>query len=178
MEPDLQQILNFAGPLLGTIVGGLITYLATRAADHRKWKRERQEKLDERRREALEVAYSWVTPLDCAIAKAEGYANLYRHGTVDKERLLEQWPHALGAVEDVPDHLRPFLPEDAYRLSLGIVNKLEELKVVMLNHERTFDLTDEGKEMVRQRLRLLQEVKDNLQSLRDQLEEAYLKTFA
>ena len=172
-----EQILDFLSPLLGTLFGGLITYLATRGSDRRKWKQERQEKLDERRREAIEQAFAWITPLDCAIAQAEGYVNLYRYGHIDKERLIEQWPYLLNALNDIPDHLRPFLPENAYQLSLGIIEKLDELKIVMLNHEQSETLSDEGKERIRDRMRLLKAIKDSLQSLRDQLEGEYKKTF-
>lgn len=53
---ELSRIIDTLLPLIGVVIGGLITYLTTRALESRKWQQEKKDKLRERQREALALA--------------------------------------------------------------------------------------------------------------------------
>ena len=55
-EELISQLLTMAGPLLGALVGGLITSFTTHGVERQRWRRERQEKLASLKREALAAA--------------------------------------------------------------------------------------------------------------------------
>jgi len=43
-EELISKLLTMAGPLLGVLVGGLISYFTARGVERQRWKRERQRK--------------------------------------------------------------------------------------------------------------------------------------
>lgn len=162
-------------PLIGVFIGGIITYFSTRAADKRIWKQEREARLSDRKREALEQAFSWLTPFDIAIRKAKGCMRLHNKNHIDNGELIDRWPKVLDSLNDVPEHLKAFLPENAYKIGLEIVDKLEELKILGLaidKNDSKFDI----KKLIVDQEQLFIEMKDDLSALRQELEREYKST--
>jgi hypothetical protein len=104
------------GPLLGAIVGGLISIVATQMLELRRRRHERREKLDSLRREALAGALEWVEPMRQAHTRASSLVVVALHGNVDDERLFTDWPYLLGDLvkKDLPGNQRAVLPDDVY----------------------------------------------------------------
>jgi len=131
MDQDLgARFFALLGPLLGAIVGGLISIVATQMLEHRRRRHERREKLDALRREALSGALEWVEPMRQAHARASSLVVAALHGNVDDERLLTDWPYLLGDLvkKDLSGSQRAVLPDDAYARGHRIVRELDSLR--------------------------------------------------
>lgn len=129
-EDSISELLTMAGPLLGALVGGLITFITTIGVERQKWHRERQEKLASLKREALTVALEWIEPMRNAETHASGLVMSAISGEFDHESFVNQFPRLLGELveKDIPASQRAVLPDDIYTRGHRIIRDLDELR--------------------------------------------------
>jgi hypothetical protein len=178
-------IVPFIAALIGTLVGGLTTYLATNAAEKRKWERETTYELMKEQREAIASALEWIAPLKTALTAASLRVSGLRWGRIDPDDFRRDWPRmakTLSSMEDPPARLQAVLPPYAYERSLSIARGLEDLGLYH-SHELAID-SEEGipsKEDWEDRFKASTEHIVNLRKILEQLEkdliEDYRKTF-
>ncbi|GEM_PF-6001964 len=65
-----RAVFDVLSPLIGVIIGGLVTYFTTRAVEDRKWKREIRYEKQKELREGIAVALEWINPLHNALTRA------------------------------------------------------------------------------------------------------------
>ena len=130
------NLLVIGGSLLGTIVGGLIAYNAAQGVARKTWQRERQEKLDSLRREALAAALEWIEPMRNAEAWASGLVMSSIRGEVDDEDFQKKFPYLLGELvkRDLTGSQRAVLPQDVYARGHNIIRELEDLRCLGLKY--------------------------------------------
>lgn len=128
-EELISKLLTMAGPLLGVLVGGLISYFTARGVERQRWKRERQEKLAGLRRDALAAALEWIEPMRNAETRASSLVMAAIRGDVDDEHFLKEFPYLLGELvkKDLPASQRAVLPENVYARGHRIVRDMDEL---------------------------------------------------
>ena len=98
MGEDLtSKLLTMAGPLIGVILGGLISFFTARGVERQRWKRERQEKLASLQRDALAAALEWIEPMRNAETSASSLVMAAIRGDVDDETFLGLEGHQHGA---------------------------------------------------------------------------------
>ncbi len=155
--------------LIGTLTGGLITFLVTRATEDRKWQREIRYKAQEERREAIAIALEWIAPLEQALTKASLISNSFQFGRIDQQRFLGDYPDVISRLTklDPPARLRVFLPKDAYSISFEVIDGLEQLKHLSFDGLETFKACSD----------LVTSLREKVQKLQTYLEEEYRKTF-
>jgi hypothetical protein len=117
--------------LLATLIGGLLTYLATALAEHRRWKREKRDRFSGEQREAIALALEWIEPLESAVIWASALAGAALRGNHNQEAVHEQWPHVLTDLKtrDLPARLRAVLPDAVYQGAFDIVRQLDGLRI-------------------------------------------------
>ena|SRR5258707_4268073 len=125
MPPDVVQIgplvisktvIDVLAALIGTLIGGFIAYLSTRAIEDRRWKQQKQDKLQDQRREALALMLEWLEPIGMSLSKAIDLVELYERRNLDKDALDEAWPDLLSvlATKAIPIHLKIVIPTELY----------------------------------------------------------------
>ena len=164
-------------PLIGVLIGGLITYLTTRALDGRRWQREKKDRLQERQREALALALDWLAPIEAAWIRASGSALSLIHGRISEDEFLNRWPDLLSALSkrDIPAPLRVLLPHTAYEKGFEIIEHLDALNDFSLAAQAR-----DGKSILETCDQFVQhekQFKQTLKMLEQELVEAYKKTF-
>jgi hypothetical protein len=129
-EELLSKMLTIAGPLLGVLVGGLISSLTAIRIERSKWRRERQEKLMALKREALGAALEWIEPMRNAESRASALVMSAIRGEVSHEDFLRRFPYILGDLvkRDLPANQRAVLPDNVYGSGHRIVHEFEELQ--------------------------------------------------
>ncbi len=133
MSDDIaSKILPIAGTLIGVVIGGLISAFSTWRIENQKWRRDRKEKLDVLRRDALAVALEWLEPMRNAETRASLLVMSAIQGTVDDEQFLNEFPYLLGDLvkQDLPGNLRAVLPNDAYARGYEIVRNIYNLRIL------------------------------------------------
>jgi hypothetical protein len=115
------SLLLGALPLIGVIVGGLITYLTTRRLEERKWDREKRERFLRDRRDALRLIAEWIDPIDLAVDRAAKSHALYGYGTParDVQVLLEEITRT-----KIPASARFLLPSGLYGEAEYVARKI------------------------------------------------------
>jgi hypothetical protein len=131
-EDSISELLTMVGPLLGALVGGLITFFTTSGVESQKWKREQQEKLASLKREALSVALEWIEPMRNAETHASGLVMAAIHGEFNHEDFFNQFPNLLSELVkyDIPANQRAVLPDEIYTRGQHIIRELDELRVL------------------------------------------------
>jgi hypothetical protein len=168
-----KAVFNVIAPLIsglvGTLTGGLITFLVTNSIENRKWRRETEYKLKEEKREAFAVALEWIAPLQQSLTKASLVRSAYQFGRIDQERFLERYPDVIPSLTklDPPARFRAVLAKDAYALSFEIIYGLDRLK----------DLSMQGIAAFEDCADLESELREKTGKLEDYLQEQYLDTF-
>jgi hypothetical protein len=118
-------------------------FLATYFLNKLQWKRSRQDKKDDARREAIKGAIAWLEPIHLALFEAEGrtFQLLSAPGfaALDEQEFSKQYPdllHTLSKLDPPPDH-QLLLPKGSYEQGNGIIRALEDLKytALKLHHE-------------------------------------------
>lgn len=128
----ISKILMIAGPLVGAIVGALISSLTTYGIERSRWRRERQEKLAGLKREALAAALEWIEPMRNAEIRASGLVMSSIRGEVSHEDFLERFPHLLGDLvkKDLPANQQAVLPDNVYPRGHRIIHELDDLQIL------------------------------------------------
>lgn len=116
--------------LLGAMVGGLISALSTWGLEHRRWRRERREKLETLRRDALTAALEWIEPMRIAESRASTLVMAAIQGDVDDEQFLKEFPYLIGdlAKKDLSANFRAVLPKNVYNRGHEIIRKIDEIR--------------------------------------------------
>ena len=184
MSPDTVQIgslvisktlfdilVPLVSGLIGTITGGFITYLTTRAIEGRKWQREKEEKLKEQKREAISVALEWIAPLDQSLTQASIASSAFQQGDIDQEKFLKDYPYVISSLTtlDPPARLRVMLPENSYAMSLEVIRGIDELKSLALRGRMKSFMAC---------TKLVSALRQKIDKLDSYLKEEYLKTFS
>lgn len=129
-EQILSKLWTVAGPLLGVVVGGLISSLTSRSLERQRWRHDRQERLAALRREALAATLEWIEPMRNAEIRASSLVRAALGGDFEHERFFKEFPYLLGDLikMDLPADQRAVLPDDVYVRGHRIVRKLDELR--------------------------------------------------
>lgn len=128
-EELISKLLMMAGPLLGALVGGIISFFTARGVERQKWRRERQEKLAGLKRDALAAALEWIEPMRNAESRASSLVMAAIQGDVDDEHFLKEFPNLLGELvkKDLPASQRAVLSDNVYARGHRIVRDIDEL---------------------------------------------------
>lgn len=132
------DLLNIIFPLIGTIIGGVISFYSIKAIENRKWKQQKIEKYQEEYREAIASTLEWIDPFNDAIDEAQMVVADYVMGRRCAEEYVFAWPKILGhpAIKDPPKRLRILLPEKIYPKFMSILNSLERVETLPLRGMR------------------------------------------
>jgi hypothetical protein len=186
MPPDVVQIgplviskavLDAVAPLLGTLIGGLITYLATRAVEKRKWEQEKRDRLQEHRREAIGLALEWIAPIHSALTQASLCTRSYLLGIIDVTKFMHDWPKLLSALasKDLPARMQVHLPSDAYARGQRIIIGLDRL--MTYNLVGRVEDTDDLKAKFNECFSTLEGLSSELDAMENNLKEEYRRTY-
>lgn len=170
-------IIDVFAPLLGTLIGGLITYFSTRAVENRKWEQQKRDRLQEQRREASAIALEWLDPIRNALTKASliSSASLYERRSA--EELRKSWPDLLTALSrmDPPTKLQVLLPASTYERGLQIIHGLDELRTFTIFN--TPSKPEDWQVRLEQCTKHIATLQNILSSLEKDLLEEYQQTF-
>lgn len=127
-------LIDILFPLIGTIIGGFISYFSIRAVENLRWAQQNANKYQEERREAIAKTLDWLDPYRDAITKAQSLTGDLLMRRVDEEQYILQWPKILfnPAINDPPKRMRILLPEDIYPRFFAIMNDLETVRTIPL----------------------------------------------
>lgn len=123
-------VLDILFPLIGVIIGGIITYFVTIAAERQKWRQAKQDRLLETKRDGIAIALQWLDPMKLAIHRANMLLSTHLQGNMDQEEFMKRWPYLVGELKeyDIPAKLRVLLPSELYVRSNRIVRGLDEIR--------------------------------------------------
>ncbi|HEO70030.1 MAG TPA: hypothetical protein ENN80_02130 [Candidatus Hydrogenedentes bacterium] len=129
-EDLLSMLLTMAGPLLGVLLGGLITFLTMSGVERQRWRHERREKFLGLKRDALAASLEWIEPMRNAETRASSLVMSAIRGEIDDEHFLNEFPHLLGDLvrKDLAASQRAVLPDNIHARGLRIVRELDELR--------------------------------------------------
>ncbi len=156
------------GALIGTLIGGFISYWATKTVEDRKYQREKKDKLREQQREALAFALEWIDPLIDTISQVLHLTGNYLKDSLDKDAFERDYPNLMASIASLqpPARLKVLLPETTYPRISEIASDLGILKSMAL------DNWDKNEFIV-----VLGNTSRKVLELRDDLIKDYRKTF-
>ena len=127
----LDRILVLLLPLLGVLVGGLMTYFATRSVETRRWKQQKRDRLAEGRRDAISQALAWLDPMDRTLTTVNMLVSSLLQLHIEDEDFLDRFPSLNSelAKSDVQPGIRPLLPIYAYQDGSNIVRGFGSIRV-------------------------------------------------
>lgn len=167
-------VLDIIAPLIGTIIGGLISYFSIVSSENRKIKQQKQNIIQEQKREAIKIALQWIDPINNAITRVSLQANPYYPNQAN----TDGWPNLLNQLKkyDVPRHLLVFLPEEAYKKSFAIIRLLDDLRhsVLFIQEPST---EEDRRNFFNTASSILDTLRNNFEELSKMLEDEYRKTF-
>ncbi len=178
-EEVVSKLLTMAGPLLGAIVGGLISALSTWGLERQRWRRDRREKLAALRRDALSKALEWIEPMRNAESLASSLVMAAIRGDVDDEQFLKEFPNLIGdlAKKDLSGSLRAVLPDDAYDRGHEIVRDLGELRILGVKYGQEVRLKGEAMVGFQECSAKLDVIGKRITTLETDLRKAFCETF-
>lgn len=135
-ETWISSLIAAGAALLGALVGGLSTYLATSKIERDKWASRKSDELRHDRRQALTAMMEWITPLERAVEKARTLASPYRQKMPGESPadLIDSWPKPLDELSalDLGPAPRALVPDQLYMRAVPIINLLEHLQVLAI----------------------------------------------
>ena len=178
-EELISKLLTMAGPLLGALVGGLISFFTARGVERQRWRRERQEKLAGLKRDALAAALEWIEPMRNAESRASSLVMAAIRGDVDNEHFLKEFPYLLGELvkKDLPASQRAVLPDNVYARGHRIVRDIDELNYLGVKYGQEARVI--GKPMVgfQECSGKLDAIGEQISELETDLREEFRRTF-
>lgn len=174
---------DFIGPLVGVIIGGLVTYLTTRQVEYAKWRWEKADRHKQDLREAIGEALNWVNPITNAVTTATMIANSLAQGRQTRDDITRDWPNLIGelARRELIPRQSALLPDEFYSRGLEIARKVEELKFLMLGTQPTPETDREQFDRYVHNyailLDLCSELNTMAESYRRDLQDAYRETY-
>ena len=183
MDPDTLQIgsliisktiIDIFAPMLGTIIGGLISYFSIKSIEERKIKQQKLNDFQDQKREAIKIALQWLDHIHNAITKVSLQSHPYQPNLAN----TNNWPDLLKELTkyDVPRHLSILLPADSYKKSNIIIGLIEELRVKIILESKTKN-PDELKEFTKETIDTINLMQMNLDELLNVLESEYINSF-
>ncbi|MGE5599798.1 MAG: hypothetical protein ACM3XS_10495 [Bacteroidota bacterium] len=165
-----KSFLDALMPLIGALVGGIITYATTVALESRRHQRERLDKLNEDRRAGVAQALTWLDPVADALeaaALSETGTDCLPEGY--RIRFRRSFPELICELAEMPlsPLLRVHLPRDCYTALYKAKCDLGRLKRLCLAAQPSLD------ECLREGARIYQE----LLMIRSELEEEWRRSF-
>ncbi|MCH8270859.1 MAG: hypothetical protein IH985_06570 [Planctomycetes bacterium] len=175
----IDRILDAIWPLAGVLIGGLVTYWATRAIEVRRWNQEKKDRLAHAKREAVAKALGWLDPMDRALASVNMKVSALLHCDIDYEQFLIQFPNLISdlAKMDLPADLRLLLPADVYADGHHILRMFDEVCTEAIRWGQ--QARRERKPMLglRECGQKLDAIAKQIDGLHEKLKQAYLATF-
>jgi len=175
-KDTLDIIIPLVSGLLGTIIGGLITYFSVRASDNRKWEQAKIDRLSSEHQEAIAMALEWCEPFRKNILKARLLTGSFLQQWLELDELRSQWPNLLEnlAQQNLPAKLQVWLPPDTYQKALHIAAKLNNF----ISNIDPFPLkTEEWRERFNQYSIFFNGLNEELEVLEMELSKAYKQSF-
>lgn len=178
-EELLSKMLSIAGPLLGAVVGALISSLTSYGIERSKWRRERQEKLTGLKREALGAALEWIEPMRNAENRASLLIMSAIRGEVGHEDFLEKFPYILGDLvkRDLPANQRAVLPDNIYARGHRIVHEFDELQYLGVKYGQEAKVMGKLMAGFQECSAKLDSIGKQIEELETDLKKAFSKTF-
>lgn len=178
-EELISKMLTMAGPLLGALVGALITSFTTYGIERSRWRRERREKLTGLKRDALAAALEWIEPMQNAETHASALVMAAIRGEVSHEDFLERFPYLLGDLvkKDLPADQRAVLPDNVYARGHRIILELDELRYLGVRYGQEAKVMGRLMAGFQECSAKLDTVGKEISELDTDLKEAFNKTF-
>lgn len=169
-----KTLIDIFAPMLGTIIGGLISYFSIKSIEERKIRQQKLDDLTEQKREAIKIALKWIDHIQNAITKVSLKSHPYQPNLAN----TNNWPDLLTdlAKYDLPRHLSILLPVDSYKKSFIIISLIEEVRVKIILERKTQD-PEQLKELTREIIDSIHLMQKNLDEFLNTLESEYIKSF-
>jgi hypothetical protein len=174
------RILDVAGPLVGALIGGLGTYLATRAVEIRRWNQQKKDRLAEAKRNALTKTLDWLDPMDRAVSKLHLQVSALLEFKFDgAAEPLEVQSKLISelAQTHVPSELRLLLPSDLFSDSQHLLGNFSQVCADAVRWAQKCQAERKRNVGLEDRSQKLDELRKQLEGLREKLKHAYLATF-
>ena len=170
-------LIDILFPLIGTIIGGFISYFSIRAVENLKWAQQKSDKYQEECKEAIAATFEWLDPFRDAITKAQSLVGDFIMGRVNEEEYALTWPQLIGnpKIKDPPKRMRILLPKEIYPRFMSIIMDLEKIRTLPL---LALKGTPEFGENYRQAQESLSNLEKMIDSLESDLVNEYKKSFA
>lgn len=130
MDPIIKHLIDILGPVVGVLVGGVVTYWATASVAERRWKQDKRDRRAAAEREAIAKALEWLDPIDRAIGTANMEVSSLLQFHRDDEEFLGSFPNVLSALSklDPTPAERVLLPAGSYEQGLKITSTLDQVR--------------------------------------------------
>jgi hypothetical protein len=176
-----KYLVDVLAPLIGTLIGGLITYLATRGVENYKLARAKYDRQQEQRREAIALALEWIDPIKTAAMKSISRTRAFIENYISDEEYLIGFPDLIHdlASKDLPVRLRIWLPQGIVSRGYAIHQALEELRIMAIGLKQRERIDPKARlEAFGRYLQMASELDRAVSAFEDDLTEQYKATFA
>ena len=174
----MSQLLIAILPILGTLAGGILTYFITSKiearkliqqieAENRRWEREKSDRRQQHKREALEIILEWIKPTRDAVHQASSLLERYKKKEIDKITFISTYPDPTPSLKVLPPHYKAFLPEMLH-------SRIRFLQGVLLDAKYIATLDDYLLDMWKKDI---DEMKQQVGTLEKEVEAEYRSTF-
>ena len=172
-------MIDLVGPLLGVIIGAIVSFATAWLLERQRWARQRKETLANIQRDAISAALEWIEPMRNAESRASSLVLGAIRGDVEEEQFLEKYPYLLGDLvkRDLPGNQRAVLPDDAYARGHKIVRELDDLRIMGVRYGQEATVMNKPFAGFQEISNKLNNIGNNILELEDDLRAAYLKTF-
>jgi hypothetical protein len=175
----VDPVLAALGSLLGVIVGGLVTYFVTTAAEKQRWRQEKADRLALDRRAAVSKALGWLDPMDLALSTASMSVTSLLQLNLEHQEFRTQYPHLVSdlAKMDVPPDLRLLLPASVYSDGHRILRAFEEIRTAAIRWGQEARMEKQPMLGLHECGPKIDALRTQIAALREKLEQAYLATY-
>ena len=174
------RLLDIAGPLVGALIGGLVTYLATRAIEIRRWNQQKKDLLAEAKRNALTKTLDWLDPIDRALSKlclqVSALLAFQFDGAAEPLRVQSKLISELAQTH-VPPELGLLLPSDLFSDSHHLLGNFSEACADAVSWAQKCQAERQRNVGLEKHSQKLAELRKQLDGLCEKLKQAYLATF-
>lgn len=177
--PDEASLIQIFGTLLAVIVGGLLTSTTTFFIERQKWKRERRNKLDELRRDAVAAALKWISPMRSAEYTASALVMAALQGDFEHERFMVDYPNLVVelAKSDLTGVQRASLPPDFYARGHEIIRDLEKLRSLGVKCGQEVKIGRSNPDGYKECTETITRISMAIEELESELKRVFLETF-
>ena len=167
--------------LLGVGTGSIATYFVVKAVDQKRWNREKADRLETVRRDAIARALLWLEPMQDCVGKADTSIAAFLRSEMDEETFVNQYPSINEKLEEltIPADLRVLLPEGTEASRDNVARTLSYIRFrassVWLPEVRREEKKIDG--IFEECGRLLNEVSELINDLARKLRAEYVRTY-